>query len=261
MIAKNSAVKQALIHIQDLNKSYDLAKDRLQVLKNINLTIHKGEFISIMGPSGSGKSTLINVLGFLDNDFDGQYYFMGDLVQSYSDRVISNFRNQKVGFVFQSFNLIENMTVKDNVALPLLYQGMRAKDTVTKVTAILADMGLADKVKNYPPELSGGQRQRVAIARALVMKPEFLIADEPTGALDSKTSASIMAILKRINEEEGVTVVMVTHDPTLQSYASRHLVITDGKIEEKDRQEAEGLANLYKQEQVIENQGGGVDEA
>ena len=138
---------------------------------------------------------------------------------------------------------------------------MRAKDTEPKVTAILADMGLADKVKNYPPELSGGQRQRVAIARALVMKPEFLIADEPTGALDSKTSASIMAILKRINEENGVTVVMVTHDPTLQAYASRHLVITDGKIEEKDRQEAESLANLYKQEQVIENQGGGVDEA
>ncbi|EKU93781.1 Macrolide export ATP-binding/permease protein MacB [Alloiococcus otitis] len=151
MTSKDTSGKQALINIQDLNKSYDLAGDRLQVLKNINLTIHKGEFISIMGPSGSGKSTLINVLGFLDNDFDGQYYFMGDLVQSYSDRVISNYRNQKVGFVFQSFNLIENMTVKDNVALPLLYQGMRAKDTVAKVAAILEDMGLADKVKNYPP--------------------------------------------------------------------------------------------------------------
>lgn len=245
-----------LMDLEGINKYYELGENQLHVLKDIHLKIYAGEFISIMGPSGSGKSTLINVLGFLDNNFEGRYHFEGQPVEKRTDQEISKLRNQDVGFVFQEFNLIESMTVAENVTLPLIYNGYSAKQAEQPVREILTRLGMESKLKARPHELSGGQRQRVAIARALINSPKFLIADEPTGALDTKTSAVIMDILEELNQKDGVTIVMVTHDPTLQRFASRHLVIVDGVLEEKDQSEAEKLAEQYRNEQFIREQGG-----
>lgn len=207
-----------------------MGSNRVHILKDVSLTIYKNEFVTIMGPSGSGKSTLINVMGFLDNKFDGNYSFEGHKVEEKTDRQISKLRNDMVGFVFQDFSLIPTMSVFENVRLPLLYAGLPARKTKQKVQAALDAVGLGDKGRNKPGELSGGQRQRVAIARALINDPEFIIADEPTGALDTKTSAVIMDILARLHRDRGVTVVMVTHDPELQAYATRQVRIVDGRI-------------------------------
>ena len=231
MMVTNTSVP--LIDIRGINKYYTAGEEQLHVLKDIDLQIHRGEFVSIMGPSGSGKSTLINILGFLDNQFEGTYILDGKQIEQRTDRQISQLRNQLVGFVFQDFNLIETMTVEENVRLPLIYSGMTAKQTRPKVEAALERVGLKDKLKNVPHELSGGQKQRVAIARALINEPQFIIADEPTGALDTKTSTLIMDILKQRHEEDGVTIVMVTHDPALQAYATRNIVIVDGQISQK----------------------------
>lgn len=230
--------KQALIQIEAVNKYYQMGNLSVQVLRDVSLSIFPGEFVTIMGPSGSGKSTLINVLGFLDNKFDGHYWFEGQVVEQKTDRQISQLRNQRVGFVFQDFNLISTMTVMENVRLPLLYSGYSARKTKQKVMDALTAVGLADKAKSKPSELSGGQKQRVAIARALINDPGFIIADEPTGALDSKTSLVIMDILARLNKEKGVTIVMVTHDPSLQAYANRQIHIVDGKINQNTTQPA-----------------------
>lgn len=260
-MAKTLKNSQApLIQITHLNKYFQLGDQQLHVLKDISLHINEGEFVSIMGPSGSGKSTLINVLGFLDHDFKGDYQFQGQPIELRSDHEISALRNKEVGFVFQDFNLIDTMTVAENVALPLLYSGKSAKQAKKPVEEMLSHMGLQSKLQNRPYELSGGQRQRVAIARALINAPKFLIADEPTGALDTKTSAVIMEILERLNKEDGVTVVMVTHDPTLQRFANRHLVIVDGRVEEKDQAEAERLSAQYKNEQFLKEQEDEADE-
>lgn len=231
-----------LIEIKDLNKYYQMGEQTLRVLNSINLSINRNDFVSIMGPSGSGKSTLINVLGFLDHDFEGDYLFEGKPIEQRTDQQISNLRNQVVGFVFQEFNLLSNMTVEENVRLPLLYKGLRAKETTSLVQTALAKVGLADKLKQKPSQLSGGQKQRVAIARALVNQPQFIIADEPTGALDSKTSASIMAILSKLHAEEDVTIIMVTHDPQLQHFANKHIRMVDGQIQTDIK-----LANIKQQ--------------
>ena len=223
---------QELIRVEAVNKYYQLGDQPLQVLKDVYLSIDEGDFISIMGPSGSGKSTLINVLGFLDHEFEGDYYFEGRPLEARTDAQISHLRNQVVGFICQSFNLIETMSVADNVRLPLLYGGRRVRETQATVEAALDRVGLLDKAHHKPHELSGGQKQRVAIARALINQPRFIIADEPTGALDTKTSRMIMEILADLNRESGVTIVMVTHDPTLQIYANRHIVIIDGQVSE-----------------------------
>ncbi|EFR31372.1 ABC transporter ATP-binding protein [Eremococcus coleocola] len=220
-----------LIQLNQVNKSYQLGKQSFKILKNISLNIYGGEFVTIMGPSGSGKSTLINILGFLDKDFEGDYRFQGQAVEQRTDRQVSQLRNSMVGFVFQDFNLIESMTVAENVRLPLLYQGKPSYKVKKQVLAALDRVGIKEKAQAYPKELSGGQKQRVAIARALINQPKFIIADEPTGALDSKTSAVIMDILARLHQEEGVTIVMVTHDPNLQAYANRQIKIVDGEIE------------------------------
>ena len=196
MMVTNTSVP--LIDIRGINKYYTAGEEQLHVLKDIDLQIHRGEFVSIMGPSGSGKSTLINILGFLDNQFEGTYILDGKQIEQRTDRQISQLRNQLVGFVFQDFNLIETMTVEENVRLPLIYSGMTAKQTRPKVEAALERVGLQGKLKNMPHELSGGQKQRVAIARALINEPQFIIADEPTGALDTKTSTLIMDILKQL---------------------------------------------------------------
>lgn len=225
-----------LIQLNEVNKYYIMGETKLHVLKNVNLSISQGEFVSIMGPSGSGKSTLINVLGFLDNQFEGDYLFNGQPIEQRTDAQISHLRNKKVGFIFQDFNLIANMTVEENVRLPLIYGGYRAGATKELVRTALDRVGLLDKIHHKPSELSGGQKQRIAIARALINNPSFIIADEPTGALDTKTSRMIMEILSTLHQESDVTIVMVTHDPSLQEYANRHIIIVDGVIQEHEHQ-------------------------
>lgn len=223
-----------MIKLEHIHKYYKVGDEQLHVLNDVTVRITQGEFVGIMGPSGSGKSTLINILGFLDSKYEGKYCFNDESVSNLSDNQISKVRNSTVGFVFQDFNLIEQATVEENVRLPLLYRGLTPRQTHTKVKQALEKVGLGDKLEKYPRHLSGGQKQRVAIARALVNSPKFIIADEPTGALDSKTSASIMDILYRLNREDGVTIVMVTHDPTLTKYCSRVIHVIDGVIHEQE---------------------------
>ena len=222
-----------MIKLEHVHKYYKVGDEQLHVLNDVTVRITQGEFVGIMGPSGSGKSTLINILGFLDSKYEGKYSFNDESVSNLSDNQISKVRNSTVGFVFQDFNLIEQATVEENVRLPLLYRGLTPRQTQAKVKQALEKVGLGDKLEKYPRHLSGGQKQRVAIARALVNSPKFIIADEPTGALDSKTSASIMDILYRLNHEDGVTIVMVTHDPTLTKYCSRVIHVIDGVIHEQ----------------------------
>ncbi|MGO4937795.1 ABC transporter ATP-binding protein [Fundicoccus sp. Sow4_H7] len=228
---------EPLIQLNQINKYYQMGEQSLHVLKNVDLNIYANEFISIMGPSGSGKSTLVNIIGMLDNRFDGEYLFENQSIEKLSDNQLSHRRNQMVGFVFQDFNLIMNMSVKENVRLPLIYKGMSARATQGIVEEMLDKMEILDKINHKPTELSGGQRQRVAIARALVNRPRFIIADEPTGALDTQTSRVIMDILAKLHHDEGVTILMVTHDPSLQAFATRHVRIVDGKIQSDTRAE------------------------
>lgn len=222
-----------MIKLEQVHKYYKVGDEKLHVLNNVTLHIQEGEFVGIMGPSGSGKSTLMNILGFLDSKYEGTYLFNDKSVSKLSDNQISKVRNATVGFVFQDFNLIEQATVAENVRLPLLYHGFTARQTQRKVKLALEKVGLEDKLTKFPRQLSGGQKQRVAIARALVNSPKFIIADEPTGALDSKTSASIMEILYRLNREDGVTIVMVTHDATLTRYCTRVVHVIDGIVHEE----------------------------
>lgn len=219
-----------MIDLINIDKYYKSDEEDLHVLKDINLHIDAGEMVAIMGPSGSGKSTLINLLGFIDKKFEGQYLFEGDVLTSSTDEVLSKVRNQTVGFVFQNFSLIESDTVYENVELPLLYNGYGYHQTKQKVMAALTKVDLANKAKKYPKQLSGGQQQRVAIARAIINQPKFIIADEPTGALDTKTSVDIMSLFKDLNETEHVTIIIVTHNPELVPYCSRLIKIRDGAI-------------------------------
>ena len=213
-----------MIHLKDIHKTYQGAQP-LHVLKGITLDIQKGEFVSIMGASGSGKSTLLNILGILDNYDSGSYELAGTPIWNLSETRAAEYRNRMIGFIFQSFNLISFKTAVENVELPLFYQGVSRK----KRHALA--LGLLDWAEHYPNELSGGQRQRVAIARALITKPQIVLADEPTGALDSKTSIEVMALLKKLNQEEGITQVIVTHDPTVGEQTNRIIHIKDGVIE------------------------------
>ena len=219
-----------MISLVNVNKYYQNDEESLHVLKNINLAIAPGEMIAIMGPSGSGKSTLINLLGFIDKQFEGQYWFEGEALLTSSDEILSKIRNQTVGFVFQNFSLIENNTVFENVELPLLYNGYKFHQTEEKVRAVLKKVGLSDKADKHLKQLSGGQQQRVAIARALINQPKFLIADEPTGALDSHTSEEIMKLFVDLNTQDQVTIILVTHNPDMVPYCSRLISIRDGEI-------------------------------
>lgn len=223
-----------MIKLENINKYYHTGEEELHILKEVSLHIQKGEFVAIMGPSGSGKSTLINLIGFIDKKFSGDFYFDGQPITDFDDRQLSKIRNQAVGFVFQNFSLIENLTVAENVELPLLYGGADPKDTVEKVKAVLEKVGLADKYAQYPKQLSGGQQQRIAIARAIVTAPHFIIADEPTGALDTKTTDEIMTLFQQLNHDEGVTIILVTHDPETVSYCHRLIKVRDGKILEEE---------------------------
>jgi len=218
-----------VIHLENINKTYQGAQP-LHVLKGINLDIEAGEFVSIMGASGSGKSTLLNILGILDNYDTGRYELDGVHIWNLSERKAAEYRNKLIGFIFQSFNLISFKTAVENVELPLFYQGVSRRKRHAMALEYLERLGLLEWAGHYPNELSGGQRQRVAIARALITRPSIILADEPTGALDSKTSIEVMQLLKDLNAQEHITQIIVTHDPTVASQTNRIIRIKDGVI-------------------------------
>ncbi|WP_438973334.1 ABC transporter ATP-binding protein [Polaribacter sp.] len=218
-----------MIKIEKLHKSYPIGKESLHVLKGIDLHIKEGEFVSIMGSSGSGKSTLLNIVGLLDIHDEGNYFLNGQLIKDMNEKKAALLRNKFLGFVFQSFNLISYKTALENVALPLYYKGMGRKERLEVALNYLEKVGLKDWANHLPNELSGGQKQRVAIARALVTKPKVVLADEPTGALDSTTTDSVMDLLKDINDE-GMTVFVITHEEEVAEQTKRIVRLKDGVI-------------------------------
>lgn len=223
-----------MIQLKDINKTYT-GGTALHVLKGLNLVIEDGEFVAIMGASGSGKSTLLNILGLLDTYDTGEYWLDGTLMKDLSERQSAEYRNRKIGFVFQSFNLITFKNAVDNVALPLYYQGVPRRKRTEIALDYLDKMGMKDWATHLPSEMSGGQKQRVAIARALATHPSIVLADEPTGALDSVTSIEVMEILRKVNREDKMTVIMVTHSPEMAQYADRIINIKDGVIGSEEK--------------------------
>lgn len=218
-----------MIHLKDINKTYQGAQP-LHVLKGINLDIEAGEFVSIMGASGSGKSTLLNILGILDNYDTGEYVLDGKLIKNLSESRAAEYRNKMIGFIFQSFNLIGFKTAVENVELPLFYQGVSRRKRHQQALEYLDRLGLLPWADHYPNEMSGGQKQRVAIARALITQPQIILADEPTGALDSKTSVEVMQLLKKLNAEDHKTIVVVTHESGVANETNKIVHIKDGII-------------------------------
>lgn len=220
-----------MIELKNIVKTYQTGDEKLVALDNISLIIGKGEFTSIMGPSGSGKSTMMNILGLLDHFDSGTYFLNGENVSNLSDNQGAHVRNKEIGFVFQSFNLMPRMTILENVELPMVYAGVPAKERKQRALKALERVGLSDRVKHKPNEISGGQKQRVAIARAIVNEPSVLMADEPTGNLDSKTTIDILRIFQELNAE-GTTIVMVTHEPEVAIYTKRIVSFFDGTLQD-----------------------------
>jgi putative ABC transport system ATP-binding protein len=220
--------RKAVIDIRDITKTYEMGEISLQVLKGISLQIYQGEFLSIMGPSGSGKSTLMNILGALDQPTSGEYFLDGVDVSKLSESALARVRNKKIGFVFQSFNLLKRTSALRQVELPLIYGGVGGRSK--KAKAALEAVGLGQRLDHLPSELSGGQQQRVAIARALVTEPAMILADEPTGNLDSRSGTEVMQIFQQLNREQSITVVFVTHDPWIARHTNRVIMLRDGKV-------------------------------
>ena len=218
-----------IITVDNINKTYKNGSLELQVLKNISFKVDKGEFLAIMGSSGSGKSTMMNILGCLDNQYEGRYILDGIDISKSSENELSEIRNKKIGFIFQSFNLLPRLTALENVELPLVYSSVPKEERHKRANELLEMVGLKDRIHHRPNELSGGQRQRVAIARALVNNPSIILADEPTGNLDSKSEAEIIEILQKLNKM-GKTIVIVTHEPNIGEIAQRKIVFKDGEI-------------------------------
>ncbi len=216
-----------VLKMSDIRKDYPMGEDILHVLKGLDFKVNEGEYIAILGPSGSGKSTLMNIIGCLDEATSGEYILAGSSVQNRTDSELAKIRNNEIGFVFQNFQLLQRMTVLDNVMLPLIYQGISPRDRKKRATKVLTEIGLETKLKSLPSQLSGGQQQRVAIARALVTNPSILLADEPTGALDQKTGLEVMELFDRLNKT-GRTIIMITHSAEIASRAGRVYKIIDG---------------------------------
>jgi putative ABC transport system ATP-binding protein len=219
-----------VIRIEDAHKIYKTGEVEVHALRGVSLQVRKGEFVAVMGPSGSGKSTMMNIIGCLDRLTDGRYLLDGIDVSTLSKDQLADIRNQKIGFVFQSFNLISRTSVLDNVILPMIYAGLPIAERQRRARQALASVGLSDKERSMPNQLSGGQQQRVALARALANEPSLVLADEPTGALDTKTSEEVMTIFKRLNREKGITIVLITHEPDIAAYADRIVRFRDGQI-------------------------------
>lgn len=219
-----------MIRLEHINKYYGQGATRFHVLHDINLQVDAGELLAIIGESGSGKSTLINIIGFLDDDFEGNYFYNDEPIHDYTWADFAKLRNRHVGFVFQNFKLIRDISIAENVILPLLYAGVSRKQAKKAAARVLSRVGLAGYDDKLPTELSGGQQQRVSIARAIIANPDFLIADEPTGALDTKTSQEIMDLFKQLNQTQHTTIIMVTHDPRVAEQCERIVKIIDGKI-------------------------------
>ena len=242
-----------MIQLKKVVKSYVVANEDLVVLKDIDLQINKGEFTAIMGPSGSGKSTLMNIIGCLDKPTSGEYLLNDKQVQQYDEKQLAKVRNQSIGFVFQQFQLLPRLNALQNVELPMIYAGIAKKERLERAEEALRKVGLGDRVKHLPNELSGGQKQRVAIARAIVNEPDIILADEPTGALDSKTGVQIMDMFTMLNKE-GTTVILVTHEAEVASYADRTIFVRDGKVttadEVVDQDTYERLIAVHETEQT-----------
>jgi putative ABC transport system ATP-binding protein len=231
---KSPVVSESLISMRNIWKTYQMGVEELHALRGVSFDVQKGEYVAIIGPSGSGKSTLMNLIGCLDSPSKGEYWINGHQVAEMTDDELAKIRNKEIGFVFQTFNLLARATALHNVELPLIYAGMRAGERHEKAQAALASVELGDRVMHKPNELSGGQRQRVAIARALVNHPSILLADEPTGALDTKTSYEIMSLFEKLHEE-GNTIILVTHEHDIAARAHRIITIRDGVIESDEK--------------------------
>jgi putative ABC transport system ATP-binding protein len=238
----------AVILIERVSKIYQTGDIQVHALRSLSLTIHRGEFVAIMGPSGSGKSTLMNIIGCLDRPTKGQYLLDGVDVSTMGRASLADIRNQRVGFVFQSFNLVPRTSALENVELPMLYAGVPTSERHKRARAALADVNLADRERNMPNQLSGGQQQRVALARALVNNPSIILADEPTGALDTRTSVEVMEIFQRLNRERQLTIIIVTHEADIALYAQRVIHVRDGRIHSD-----EPVTNRYDAAQVLRN--------
>jgi putative ABC transport system ATP-binding protein len=228
--APGNAAHDIVIRLERIHKVYRMGDIEVHALRGVSLEINRGEFVAIMGPSGSGKSTMMNIIGCLDRPTKGQYFLEGVDVSTVDKAGLADIRNKSVGFVFQSFNLVPRTSALENVELPLVYAGVGSSERVRRARAALAEVGLSDREKNMPNQLSGGQQQRVALARALVNNPSLILADEPTGALDTRTSVEVMEIFQRLNRERRLTIVVVTHEPDIAQYAKRIIQFRDGRI-------------------------------